>query len=191
MSSLVLKIFFRKGKNSIEKDNENFWRHPFAKRIYWILIILWKTSHMFCLFVGFLVLILAGVHRAKLVGFIHIYIFFIIHFFAETLVRIGCSFWDFPKLFPVFSVWPPSLNEVSFLQWQRWALQGFSEKMMKEYPQMKWCSLILVKAVTLHSPSIDRSTDRQVEMVFSRCYSQSGKTGVQFHKSQLQKLQRY
>lgn len=39
------------------------------------------------------------------------------------------------------SVWPPSLTEVSFLPWQRWALQGLSEKTMKEYPQMSWCSL--------------------------------------------------
>lgn len=81
MRSLVLKIFLRKAKNSLQKDNENFWRHPFAKNsvryfIYWILLILWKTSHMFCLFVRFfLVLILAGVHRAKLVDLFHIYIF--------------------------------------------------------------------------------------------------------------------
>lgn len=51
--------------------------------------------------------------------------------------------------------------------------------------------VILRKGVTLRSPYIERSIEGQTDFVFSSCYSQRNKTGMQFSDSQLKELQRW
>lgn len=100
----------------------------------------------------FLVLVLIGVGRAKLVGFVHIC--FILYYFAEALVRIKYPFQGFctkivpvseryllymlsqvlQRLFSMFSVCSSSHKEILFVRWQRWALQDLRQRTVKEYP---------------------------------------------------------
>lgn len=163
---LFWRFFFGKGKNSIEKDNENFWRHPFAKNsmrylIYRILIILWKTSHLFSLFVGFLVLILAEVHRAELVGFVYNYIFSLFISLQKPWSGLGAHFGTFLNCSKYFLC-----GHQAWMKFHSCGGRGGPCRVSVKRPWKnthRWSDalcLILVKAVILHSPSIDRSTDR-------------------------------